>query len=439
MQVMRNRFQRLWRWLACKNNRGRVIAISNALGVIIAAITFVVLLLTPSSEDGMSVLELEGLLETQRERVIEELALAHGIERIRLENEIKEITRQLADVQAAHAERQELIRELESSLARWSTYVDDDAVSDAQTALKAGDLAKAEDVLAMIESRTDAAVARAAEAAFQRGQLAATQIRWDDAAVHFSEAARLDPTYHHLEQAGTFARLSGLYATALRHQKNLLDHSRLEYGDRSPQTGAALSNLANVLSELGRYAEAESLYRQALEIDRETFGEAHPDYAKQLNNLANLLLETKRYDEAEPLYRQALQIGQETVGERHPDYAARLNNLANLLFATRRYDEAEPLYRQALEIGRNTLGQAHPDYAARLNNLASLLSNTGRYWEAKPLFLQALEKYRAVFGNDHATTRRTAANYSRFLQAYFPDDPVLLQLRVELGEDVGGS
>ena len=138
---------------------------------------------------------------------------------------------------------------------------------------------------------------------------------------HFDKAARLDPVYDHLKQAGIFTRRAGRYATALRHLEDLLELSRREYGERSPKTAAALNDLANLLNDMDRRREAERLYRQALEIGRETLGEGHPAYANWLNNLATLLTITDRRDEAEPLYRQALEIGRETLGEGHPAYA----------------------------------------------------------------------------------------------------------------------
>ena len=240
----------------------------------------------------MSVSDFQDALERQAEEVRNDLATAHGEERIRLENEKAEIARQLADVQAAYAERQERIAELEASLARFSNDVDDDQLAEARAALEAGDFSLADALLAAIEARADVAVARAAEAAFQRGQIAATRISWGEAAAHFDKAARLDPVYDHLNQAGTYAWHAGRYATALRHLEGLLALSLREYGEGSPETATALNSLANLLGAMGRYEESEPLYRQALEIGRETLGERHPEYATRLNNLATLLMET---------------------------------------------------------------------------------------------------------------------------------------------------
>ena len=69
-----------------------------------------------------------------------------------------------------------------------------------------------------------------------------------------------------------------------------------------------------------------------------------------LNNLAGLLLETNRLAEAEPLYRRALEIFEGSLGPDKSNVAMGLNNLAVSFQATNRQAEAEPLFRRALEI-----------------------------------------------------------------------------------------
>ena len=238
-----------------------------------------------------------------------------------MENELQEVKSQLSDIKAAYADRQKKIRELEAELARLSEHTGDDRLAGIRAAMEAGDFSKADALLAEIEDRTDTAVKRAAGAAFQRGEIAALKIRWDEAATHFDKAAHLDPTYNHLNQAGVFARRAARYKSALHHFEQLLEVSRNEHGEKSPETAGVFNNLAALLQTTGRYEEAEPLFRQALEIGRQTLGEKHPDYGAKLNNLAVLLQATGRHDEAEPLFRQALEIGRETLGEKHPDYA----------------------------------------------------------------------------------------------------------------------
>ena len=66
--------------------------------------------------------------------------------------------------------------------------------------------------------------------------------------------------------------------------------------------------------------------------------------AIRLNNLALLLQNTNRLAEAEPLIRRALAITEKSDGPDDPKVAIRLNNLAMLLQDTNRFADAEPLY-----------------------------------------------------------------------------------------------
>ena len=474
--------RQVWAWLADENNRGRVrLIIVTVAGLIIP---FLVLSITnrtgPTSppsggEVRLSVEDFQAVMEKREQEIRKELARAHGEERGRLENELTEVERQLSNIEAAHADALRKISELETTLARFSADISDNRLAKIRAAIETGDFSEADALLKELEDRAAVAVVRAAEVAFQRGQIAAIQIKWSEAATHFDKAARLNPTYTHLNEAGNFAERTARYKAARHHFENLLELSRREHGGRSPETATALNNLASVLGDTGQYDKAEPLLRQAVEIRHITLGEEHPDYATALSNLASVLRATSQYAEAEPplrqaveirritlgeehpdyatalsnlavvlratsrdvevepLYRQALEIHGKALGAEHPSYATSLNNLASMLRATNRYVEAEPLFRQALEIRRKALGAEHPSYATSLNNLAGLLVATSRYAEAKPLYQQAMEIVRASLGDDHPNTRQVARNYVWLLRAQFPDNPALAELNAVFG------
>lgn len=488
-------FQMVWTWLEEGINRGRI---DTVVALLIAVLTFLGLLINlvgkfrknspvslspipppPGGEVRMLIEDFQAALERRGQEVEERLAQAHGEERVGLENELHEVKRQLSDVREAYAERQAKIGELEAELTRLSHEIGGDRITEIRATMEAGDFSKADALLAEIEDRAGAVVMRAAEAAFQRGKIAALQIRWGEAATHFDKAARLYPTYDYIILAGHFAERTARYKIARYHFERLLQLSRQKHGESSLQTAealnslavifriigqyhnaeplfrqvmeirrellgekhpdyvAGLNSLANLLRNTGKYDQAESLYQQALKIGKEVFGERHPNYAHLLNGLANLLHDTKRDGEAEPLYRQALHIDQQTLGVKHPDHAIRLNNLANLLRNNRRFGEAEPLYRQALEIDREVFGEEHPGVAAEFNNLAGLLQVTGRYGEAELLFRQGLDIFRTTLGDVHPNTKKAAGNYAYLLRAQFPENPTLSELEAVFGEEVG--
>ena len=71
---------------------------------------------------------------------------------------------------------------------------------------------------------------------------------------------------------------------------------------KAPTRGPAslgLSNLAGLLTETNRHAEAELLYRRALAIFEKSFGPDHPNVGILRDNLASLMKDTNRQPKAE--------------------------------------------------------------------------------------------------------------------------------------------
>ncbi len=189
------------------------------------------------------------------------------------------------------------------------------------------------------------------------------------------------------------------------------------YGPEHPMVAIDLDNLAQLLQDTNRLAEAEPLMRRALEIEETTYGPDHPDVAITLSNLAQLLKATNQAAEAEPLLRRALDIGKKNFGPDHPAVALRLGNLAELLKATNRLEEAEPLMRRALAIDEKIYGPEHPDVASDLNNLALLLKATNRLDQAEPLIRRALGIDEKSFGPENPNVARDLNNLATLMYA----------------------
>ncbi len=177
------------------------------------------------------------------------------------------------------------------------------------------------------------------------------------------------------------------------------------------------NNLAQLLQETNRLAEAESLMRHALAIDEKNLGSGHPNIAIRLNNLASLLQNINQLTDAELLMRRALAINEQCFGPDHTRVATNLNNLALLLQATNRLADAEPLMRRALAIDEKNLGSNHPDVARDLNNLALLLQDTNRLTEAESLMRNSLVILEKNLGTEHPKVALALNNLAQLLQA----------------------
>ncbi len=144
------------------------------------------------------------------------------------------------------------------------------------------------------------------------------------------------------------------------------------YGPDHPNVAIRLNNLARAASgheppRRGRAADAPRA--------RDRRRELRPGSSQcgdRLNNLAQLLQDTNRLAEAEPLMRRALAIDEKSYGPDHPNVAIRPQQSRALLQDTNRLAEAEPLMRRALAILETSLGPDHPSTVTVRNNLAAL-------------------------------------------------------------------
>ena len=105
----------------------------------------------------------------------------------------------------------------------------------------------------------------------------------------------------------------------------------VELGEEHEKTLAAANDLALLLKDTGRVAEAEQLYRATYDARKKKLGEDHPDTLNSAGNLAFLLKNTGRTEEAEPLYRARYDAKKKKLGEDHPDTLDSAGNLGILL------------------------------------------------------------------------------------------------------------
>ncbi len=216
-------------------------------------------------------------------------------------------------------------------------------------------------------------------------------------AVALTRIARL------YQEQGRYPEAKPLYMRALTINEKQL-------GADHPDTATSLNNLAYLYRAIGKYTEAEPLFMRALTINEKQLEADHPSTAASLNNLAGLYASMGKYPEAETLFLRALAINEKQLGASHPDTATSLNNLAGLYRTMGRYPEAEPLQMQALAIRKKQLGNGHPSTAASLNNLAGLYRTMGRYPEAEPLYMRALAIRKKQLGVDHPSTAASLHN-----------------------------
>jgi tetratricopeptide (TPR) repeat protein len=149
------------------------------------------------------------------------------------------------------------------------------------------------------------------------------------------------------------------------------------WGRRHPETAKVLLEFGE-LERIQHHPEAESLLHEALHIFEAQLPGNHPQLATALTYVARLNVDQGRFPEAEMLYRRSLTILEGTLGPAHALVATVWSNLADLLSRVGNEHEAEQSYRRAININEQVLGANHPRVAADLIAYAKLLRKKNR-------------------------------------------------------------
>jgi tetratricopeptide (TPR) repeat protein len=224
--------------------------------------------------------------------------------------------------------------------------------TEAQKAIDAGELAKADALLADVETEQSRALDRlavnAAETSARRGEIALTRLRYAEGAKHFANAAGLFPANSANEDkrvAYLEKEASALYQqgyellSAIERRKRLLElipreHAPLQWARTQNNLGRALWRLGEREGGTAGLEEAVAAYREALkELTRER---VPLEWAKTQGNLATTFARlgeresgTAKLEEAAAAFREALK---DLTRERAPlDWAGGQNNLGIVL------------------------------------------------------------------------------------------------------------
>jgi len=333
-----------------------------------------------------------------------------------------ELDAKLRDIAQQHKDLLERVAAIPDVDERTNTLRDD-----AQAAIADGRYADADAILHDAENQDLQAVAElqdqlntrkmaAAASAYARGELAFTQLKYQDAATHFLRAAENTPDSEPRSQIKALNMAGRAYheVAAFQQAETAYTQARAttkaQMGANDPLTAMVLNNLAQLYQDTNRLDEAEPLKARVVSIVKKAYGEDHPKVAIALNNLATLYQATNRMEEAEPLMVRVVSIFEKAYGEDHSMVASALNNLAQLYQDTNRMEEAGPLMQRALAIDEKAFGAEHPNVAIRLNNLAGLYRETDRRKEAEPLLVRAVKIFTASLGAEHPNTKLMAGN-----------------------------
>ncbi len=206
--------------------------------------------------------------------------------------------------------------------------------------------------------------------------------------------------------------------------------------------GGYVGDLANVLVNLDRNEEAQSLVSEALPLVLAKGGEDHELVAELRMHLGVALRHLERFDEAEPLLRASLAHREKSFGPEDRRTMVVLNDLSLLLKYMGKFEESTQLARRNRDTTVKNFGEDHPDSIAASANLVGLLDATGKDDEAIALAEQTLERAKRIWGEKHPDTLQVALALGTVLidskrnnDAIKVFEPTLLAMRETFGTE----
>lgn len=204
----------------------------------------------------------------------------------------------------------------------------------------------------------------------------------------------------HRSTTGAYLKL-GEVAARLQHWQRAYNAYQLALPWIAQDMGQAhllqvdqLEQVAQVMFQVGKLAEAQRTWQSVLEVRERTRDEAPIPYLACLNELARVTLAQGQQAEALALLEQA----QRYIAERDevrdsPVEAETLLRLAEVCECEQDYERAEQIASKALAMRENVMGSTHPELVETLGELAKLKLGLGETEEAEKFMLRALVCY----------------------------------------------
>lgn len=284
---------------------------------------------------------------------------------------------------------------------------------DALLATRGGDLTRAEYV----------ALSNRGEALLDAGRAREAEVLFRDLLARLPAADGAAPDAWGYERALTLGRIGRTLgaqgrpeqaAAAYRQELALL--ARLAQSDTvRREAGVTHTDLADVLADLGRYAEARAEYEASLAIKREN-GDLRGIGVSE-GQLGTLALLQRDYAEARRRYRDALAAFQRLDEPGHE--AVAWHQLGRVAQEERAWDEAERCYRESVRL-KEAAGDL-PGAARTANQLGNVCDAAGRPAEAETWYRRALNAF-ATLG-DRRSEATCANNLADLLLAVAAQPP----------------
>mgnify|MGYP002400254736 CR=1 FL=1 len=176
--------------------------------------------------------------------------------------------------------------------------------------------------------------------------------------------------------ASTYISL-GRQQEAIPLLREAVDRQKAVQGETNPKTLTAMSNLAFALEDLKQFDESEAIMRRVVEIRRRANFE-DPESWSQINNLATMLVNRGKAAEAKRLYADLFAAADGKLPPEHYARAIFRNNYGECLVMLGEYDLAEKELTESHQIIEAFFKPGHPRVKKSLDRIAELQRRSGK-------------------------------------------------------------
>jgi Tetratricopeptide repeat len=129
-----------------------------------------------------------------------------------------------------------------------------------------------------------------------------------------------------------------------------------------------------VLSDQGKYREAEQMHQEVVEVTERVLGKEHPDTLTRMNNLASVLSDQRQYEKAAEIQVVVVVGFLRIFGSEHPNSRRCMNTLLTIWeFQGIEENAVEEALLQLFERAVNRTIQLHPELeGTSSNNMADI-------------------------------------------------------------------
>mgnify|MGYP001799565584 CR=1 FL=1 len=210
----------------------------------------------------------------------------------------------------------------------------------------------------------------------------------------FEYAAALNEIHNVQSDLGKFPEAEETLKSALQ----MLD--KME-GDLSDVTSVFQHNLGELYRRLGNYEAAYTALNSSLSFLKEAYGEDSPLVAEDLGSLAKVYLDEKRYESATEYITEAIRIMKAIEADDNPLYYNLISTLASIHEKNSEIDKSIEVRIEAAEGMLSTVGKQSYEYASELHDLGTTYQIQGDLAKAEENLLKAKKIHRENVGRFH--------------------------------------